>query len=106
MIKNRNCLSEFCYENGYVLRGTDLGGLGVKIELVHEDQGGGAIILPPGKAQECAGWLLQTLGQSHQNLPEELADILERIVTRKELSQILRRSDKKKLRDALRALKN
>jgi hypothetical protein len=106
LMKNRPSLSEFRYENGYVFRGTDLGGLGVKIELLHGDEGGGAIILPPGKAQECAKWLLQTLGQIRPGLPEEFPDVLQRIIKRKETGRILERGDKKKIRDALRVLKD
>jgi hypothetical protein len=108
VIEDRPALSEFSYENGYVFRGTDLGGLGVKIELVHKEkeEGGGAIILPPGKAQECAKWLLKTLGQIYPSLPEELPDILKKIVKRKEATRILERGDKKKIKDALRLLKN
>ena len=104
--ENRPSLSEFRYENGYVFRGTDLGGMGVKIELLHKDEGGGAIILPPGKAQECAQWLLETLGQPRPDLPEDLPEILRKIVRRKEASRLLERGDKKKIKDALRLLKN
>ncbi|MHC4617872.1 MAG: hypothetical protein ACYTEQ_08980 [Planctomycetota bacterium] len=106
--ENRPSLSEFRYENGYVFCGTDLGGLGVKIELLHKEkeEGGGAIILPPGKARECAKWLLTTLGQTHPHLPKELPEILKKIIKRKEATRILERGDKKKIRDALRLLKN
>ncbi|MHC4644766.1 MAG: hypothetical protein ACYTBJ_04640 [Planctomycetota bacterium] len=106
LIKKQASLSEFCYENGYVFRGTDLGGLGVKIELGHEDESSVAIILPPGKAQECAQWLLRTLGQVYHSLPEDLPDILQKIVAQKEMERILERGDKRKIKAAVRALKD
>lgn len=98
-------LPEFCYENGYTFFGTDLGGTGVKIELVNKHEGGGAIILPPNKAEECANWLLGTLAQKGLGLPKELPDVLARIVSQKGLSRVLKRGDKKKIKDALRVLK-
>jgi len=102
----RGALPEFAYENGYVFRGTDLGGHGVKIELLHQNQDGGAIILPPAKAAECANWLLQTIGQPKPSLPDELPVILERIIKQKELRRGLKRGEKKKLEDALKVLQS
>lgn len=103
--KKRSAISEFCYENGYRLSVTDLGNEGVKIELVHEYKDGGAIIVPPAKAEECGKWLLQTIGQIKYSPLKELADILQRLMREKSLGQILQRGEKKKIREAVRLLK-
>jgi len=68
-VQQRSALSQFRYENGYEFRGTDLGNEGVKIELVHNDEPEAAIILPPAKAEQCARWILQTIGQHNHRLP-------------------------------------
>jgi len=98
-------LSSFCYEDGYALLGTDLGNEGVKIELVHKYEDGRAIILPPRKAKECGKWLLRTLGRVGQNLPEGLPDILEKLTKQKRVDRILKRGEKKKIKDAIKVLK-
>jgi hypothetical protein len=103
--KEQAALPGFRYENGYRFEGTDLGRSGVKIELFHEYERGGAIILPPHKAQECGEWLLQTLGQASHSLSKELPDILKRIIKQKGLDQVLERGDKKKIKDAIKTLK-
>lgn len=105
IVEERPALSVFYYEDGYTLLGTDLGGLGVKIELMHKHEGGGAVILPPHKAQECAQWLLRTLGQVNQSLSKELPDILERVIEQRGPAQVLKRGDKKKIKDALKVLR-
>lgn len=105
LVKERPALSEFCYENGYLLSVTDLGNQGVKVELVHEHQHGGAIILPPAKAEECAKWLLRTIGQIKYSPLKELSDILQRLMREKALGQILQRGENKKIREALKLLK-
>lgn len=99
-------LPEFSYENGYFFRGVDLGGGGVKLELVHQEQGGGAIIMPPEKAKQCANWLLKTIGQEPSELPIELADILQRIIKDKNVRETLKRGEKKKIQDAVRVLRD
>jgi hypothetical protein len=103
--KRYNALPEFRYQDGYTLWATDLGKRGVKIELVHTQDVGGAIILPPKKAGECGKWLLETLGQDRLGLPTELSDILERLAKQKASGRILKRGDKKKIKDALKVLK-
>ncbi len=98
-------LARFCYESGYVLLGTDMGNEGVKIELVREHEDGRAIILPPKTAKECGKWMLRTLGRVGRNLPEELPDILERLTKQKRVDRILKRGEKKKIKDAIKVLK-
>lgn len=105
IIKVHSALSTFYYESGYTFLGEDLGNRGVKIELVHEDEDGRAIILPPGKAKECGRWLLETIGKERYKLPKELPDILERLIEQKGFKQRLKRGDKKKIKEALRVLK-
>ena len=90
IIEERSALSEFHYVNGYTLSFTDLGKHGVKIELIHKQEGSGAIILPPKRTKECGRWLLQTLGQRNLNLPKELSEILERLIKEKKLDRILK----------------
>lgn len=51
--QEKAALHEFSYSDGYRFLGTDLGGLGVKLELVDKQQDAAAIILPPAKAKEC-----------------------------------------------------
>ncbi len=99
-------LSGFCYRNGYTFQATDLGSRGVKLELFHEHEAGGAIILPPKEVGQCGRWLLQTLGQDRHGLPEELREILKRLSSQREASRVLRRGDKKKIKDALRVLRS
>jgi hypothetical protein len=106
VIEDRSAMAEFRYENGYALLGTDLGKHGVKIELRHKDEDVAAIILPPEQARQCAGWLLGTLGQDGHNLPQELPDILRRIIKRKQPGPILDHGDKKKIQDTLRVLRS
>ena len=105
VVAKRSALAGYCYENGYVLTVTDLGNQGVKLELVHECQDGGAIILPPAKAEECAKWLFQTIGQVKHSPVKELCDILQKLMREKALSRMLQRGDKKKIREAVRLLK-
>jgi len=104
-VEKRSALSEFSYENGYALSATDLGNRGVKIELAHEYKDGGAIILPPAKAEEYGKWLLQTIGQMKYSPLKELCDILQRLMREKALGRILQRGDKQKIREAVRLLK-
>ena len=106
LVEDQAALSAFFYENGYRFSATDLGDEGVKIELVHKQENGGAIILPPGKAQECGEWLLETLGQKKQNLPEDLPDILEMLLEQKVLCRALNSVNKKKIQKAVKALKS
>jgi hypothetical protein len=99
-------LSGFCYRNGYTFQATDLGNRGVKIELFHEHEAGGAIILPPKEVGQCGRWLLRTLGQDRHGLPEELREILKRLSSQQGASRVLRRGDKKKIKDAIRVLRS
>ncbi|HUV40650.1 MAG TPA: hypothetical protein VMW23_02530 [Sedimentisphaerales bacterium] len=103
--QEKAALHEFSYSDGYRFLGTDLGGLGVKLELVDKQQDAAAIILPPAKAKECARWMLRTIGQQEQRLPKELPDILERLTRIKSAGAKLKRGDKKKIKDAIEVLK-
>jgi len=98
-------LPEFLYEDGYTLSATDLGKSGVKIELSHNYNVGGAVILPPRQVQKCGRWLLETLEQDSNGLPKQLAGILEKLSKQSGFKAKLERGDKKKIKDALRALK-
>jgi len=99
-------LPGFIFQNGYTLQASDLGNSGVKIELLHDYDTVGAIILPPKEVGKYSRWLFQTLGQDRFGLPGELPEILRRLSGEKRASQILRRGDKTKIRDALKALKS
>ena len=99
-------LPAFIFRNGYTLEASDLGNAGVKIELLHEHDTVGAIILPPDEVGEYGRWLLQTLGQDSHGLPQELPEILTRLSKQKAASQILKRGDKTKIRDALKVLRS
>jgi hypothetical protein len=99
-------LPEFRYEAGYIFSASDLGRLGVKIELNNRYETGVAIILPPGKVGECGIWLLETLEQESNGLLKELLGILERLSKQKGFRPTLRRGDKKTIRDAIKVLKS
>ena len=101
----RAALPEFHYEDGYRLSAKDLGKTGVKIELSHNYNVGGAIILPPEQVRECGTWLLETLEQESNGLPKQLTDILERLSKQSGFRAKLERGDKKKIKDALKVLK-
>jgi len=98
-------LPEFRYEGGYIFSASDLGKLGVKIELNNQYDTGVAIILPPGKVGECGIWLLETLEQEGKGLLTELLDVLERISKQKGSRPTLLRGDKKTIKDAINFLK-
>ena len=102
---HRAALPEFHYEDGYRLSVKDLGKAGVKIELSHNYNVGGAIILPPRQVRECGTWLMETLEQESNGLPKQLTEILERLSKQTGSRAKLERGDKKKMREALRALK-
>ena len=99
-------LPAFIFRNGYTLETSDLGNSGVKIELLHENDAVAAIILPPKEVGEFGRWLLQTLGQDRYGLPKELPEILSRLSKQKKATQILRRGDKTRIRDALKVLQS
>jgi hypothetical protein len=101
-----DALPPFQYEGGYTLSASDLGKLGVKIELNNEYEHGMAIILPPRKVGEYGRWLLGTLEQDGNGLPKQLYEILERLSEQKGMRLNIRRGDKKKLKDALKVLKS
>lgn len=101
----RAALPEFHYEDGYRLSAKDLGKAGVKIELSHNYNVGGAIILPPSQVREYGAWLMETLEQESNGLPKQLVEILERLSKQSGPRARLERGDKKKIRDALRVLK-
>ncbi len=100
----RTALAPFRYEAGYTFSATDLGKLGVKIELNNEYDNGAAVRLPPGKVGECGTWLLETIGQENDGLLKELRGILERLSKQSGLRPTLQRGDKKKIKDALKVL--
>ena len=99
-------LQAFRYEAGYTLSASDLGNLGVKIELNNEYDNGLAIILPPIKVGECGMWLLETIGQENHGLFQELRDILERLSKQNRLQTKLQRGDKKTIKEVLKVLKS
>jgi hypothetical protein len=98
-------LPEFRYEAGYTLSASDLGKLGVKIELNNQYDTGVAVILPPGKVGEYGIWLLETLEQEGKGLLTELLDILERLSRQKGIKPTLQRGDKKTIKEAIKILK-
>ncbi len=98
-------LPAFLYEDGYTISATDLGKSGVKIELSHNYNIGGALILPPEQVEKCGRWLLETLEQDSNGLPKQLTDILERLSKQSGFKAKLERGDKKKMKDALKVLK-
>ena len=98
-------LPEFRYEGGYIFSASDLGKLGVKIELNNQYDTGVAIILPPEKVGECGIWLLETLEQEGIGLLTELLDILQRLSKQKGGRPSFQRGDKKTIKDAIRVLK-
>lgn len=98
-------LAPFVFGNGYSLAAFDLGNGGVKVELRHEGDVGAAIILPSEEVGNLGRWLLATLGQDEHGLPVELGGILERLSKTKVPLSILERGDKKRIKEALRALR-
>lgn len=99
-------LPSFEYGNGYTLTAYDLGSGGVKIELDHNGDVGAAIILPPEEVGNFGRWLLRTLGQDKHGLPVEIGGILERLSKAPTKLPILERGDKKRIKEALRALRS
>ena len=99
-----SALTQFSYQNGYLLSVIDLGKRGVKIELRHQADAA-AIILPPAEAKLCATWLLNTIGLNNHNSLGELPAILQRLIKHKQSKRILEHGDKKKLKDAIKLLK-
>ena len=75
-------LPPFVFGNGYSLSAFDLGNSGVKLELYHNGDVGAAIILPSAQVQ-----------------------ILERLSKAKIENSVLERGDKKRIKEALRALR-
>ena len=101
----RTALPAFRYEAGYKFSASDLGKIGVKIELNNEYDTGAAIILPPRKVGECGTWLFETIGQENHSFLKELRGILERLSKQSGLRPTLQRGDKKKIKDALKVLR-
>jgi hypothetical protein len=99
-------LPPFTFGNGYSLSAFDLGNSGVKIELHHNGSVHAAVMLPPEAVQELGRWLLRTLGQDEHGFPVELDGILERLSKAKVENSILERGDKKRIKQALRALRS
>lgn len=99
-------LPPFLYENGYSLAVSDLGNAGVKLTLSHDGDVGAAILLPPKAVETFGKWLLQTLGQDEYGFPVELGGILERLSKIKARQSFFERGDKKRIRQALRALRS
>jgi hypothetical protein len=97
--------SAFHYEEGYKFSAIDLGTQGVKMELNQDHDVGAAIILPPDKVHQCGRWLLQTIGQDSFGLPKDLIEILARLLSHEKAAKILHRGDKKKIKDALKVLR-
>ena len=104
--RKSSSLPPFTFGNGYSLSASDLGRAGVKLELRHHGDVGAAIILPPAQVQKLGRWLLRTLGQDEYGFPIELGGILERLSKAKLKHPILERGDKKRIKEALRALRS
>lgn len=104
--RRSSSLPPFTFGNGYSLRAFDLGAAGVKLELHHNERVGAAIIIPPEEVGNLGKWLLRTLGQDEHGFPVELAGLLERLSKAKVETSILQRGDKKRIREALRALRS
>ena len=105
IVDKATALPEFSYKNGYLLSVTDLGKHGVKIELRHQTDDA-AIILPPAEAEQCAAWLLNTIGLKNHDPLTELPDILKRLIKHKQSKRILEHGDKKKIKDAIKVLRH
>ena len=105
IIKEISTMSEFSHANGYELRSKDLGNRGVIIEIGNKYEEGRAIILPPKKAKEYGKWLLRTIGEKKREFPKELAGILEKLIEEKNTEQKLKKSEKSKIKSAIRILK-
>jgi len=103
---SRTVHKAFRYVAGYTFSASDLGKLGVKIELNNEYETGVAIILPPMKVGECGVWLLETIGQENHGLLQELCDILERLNKQSGPRTTLQRGDKKTIKNVLKVLKS
>jgi hypothetical protein len=100
-----SALPEFRYEGGYTLSASDLGKLGVKIEMNNQFDSGVAIILPPEKVGEYGMWLLQTLEQEDKGTLKEFLEIIERLTKQKGNKLTLQRGDKTKLKNVIRFFK-
>jgi len=99
-------LPPFAFGSGYSLKAFDLGNAGVKLELHHNGDAEAAIILPPPEVANLGQWLLRTLGQDKHGFPVELGGILERLSKPNLKLPILERGDKKRIKEALRALRS
>ena len=104
--RRSSSLPPFVHDNGYRLRVSDRGNSGVKLELAHDGEVAAAIILPAETVEQLGKWLLRTLGQDEYGFPVELGGILERLSKVKAAQPILERGDKKRIRQALRALRS
>jgi len=104
--RRSSSLAPFVFGNGYSLAAFDLGGGGVKMELRREETVEAAIIIPPEEVGNLGRWLLATLGQDENGFPVELGGILERLSKVKATHPILERGDKKRIKEALRALRS
>ena len=104
--RKSSSLPPFVYENGYCLAVSDLGRVGVKLTLSHDGDVGAAILLPPKAVETFGKWLLRTLGQDEYGFPVELGGILERLSKTKAKQSFFERGDKKRIQQALRALRS
>jgi hypothetical protein len=100
-----SALTQFSYQDGYLLSVTGLGKHGVKVELRHQADAA-AIILPPEEARQCATWLLNTIDLKNHNSLGELHAILQRLIKHKQSKRILEHGDKRKIKDAIKLLKH
>jgi hypothetical protein len=104
--RRSSSLAPFAFGNGYCLSAFDLGAKGVKLELHHGGDVAAAIILPPAEVGNLGRWLLRTLGQDEHGFPVELGPILERLSKTGIASAALQRGDKKRIKEALRAMRS
>lgn len=106
IIEELSAVPTFSFRNGYTLSGLDLGQHGVKLNLVRQCEDPRGIILPPEQTRQFGSWLAGTVAAKPQSLPPDLADILRRILKQKGLRATLKKGDKTRIRQALRALTN
>jgi len=104
IIEELSAMPTFSFRNGYTLSGLDLGQRGVKLNLLRQCEDPRGIILPPEKARQFGSWLAGTVAAKPQTLPADLADILRRLLRQKGLRPTLKKGDKTRIKQALRAL--
>ena len=100
-------LERFSYESGYLLEGIDLGAVdGVKIVLSHPQYETATIVLNSDIAEDFAFWLLKTMGQKIQSLPNKLPITIKGILDQKGQVVKLQRGDRQIFEGTMDVLRN